>query len=215
MTSVADPPSRGAEPCLDPEASTLLGPGLVRIAVEHPANRPSESLTRAELIDGLALFEQAKSALEAAQAEWVRAFARAEAAHLVDAGVIEPGRIERSIAGQISPACRVSITEARKRVRVARDLHDGLDSVRGLFQAGAVSAYQVSTLVSEVSHLDADERARVDRLLVEQGLQGRGVGKLRELARRLAAQVAPGSSAPAAPPPAPGDASPCAPQPTG
>ena len=192
MTSVADPPSRGAEPCLDPEASTLLGPGLVRIAVEHPANRPSESLTRAELIDGLALFEQAKSALEAAQAEWVRAFARAEAAHLVDTGMTEPERIERSIAGQISPACRVSITEARKRVRVARDLHDGLDGIRRVFQAGEVGAQKVSAVVAETAHLDRTERTEVDRLLAEHGLDGRGVGKLRELARRLAAQVAPG-----------------------
>ena len=97
---------------------------------------------------------------------------------------------------------------------MARDLHDGLDHLRALFHAGSLSAYKVSTIVTETAHLDAGERAQVDRLLAAEGTEGRGVGTLRDLARKLAAQVAPGSSGPAAPPPAPDAASPCAPPPT-
>ena len=131
MTAAVDHPGIDwgpAEPGLPP-----CGPRLVRIAVEHPANRPSETLSRAEIIDGIAEFEAAKNALDAAQAEWIRLFARAEAAHQIEHGLTEPEKIDRSIAGQLSPACRVSVTEARKRVRVARDLHDGLDHLRALF----------------------------------------------------------------------------------
>ncbi len=168
------------------------GPRLVRVAVEHPANRPAESLSRAELIDGIAELEAAKSALEAAQAEWVRAFARAEAAHQIDAGLTEPEKIQRSIAAQVGMACRVSPTEGRARLRDARDLHDGLDHVRTLFHAGELSAHKVRAVVSGTAHLDRAERARVDRLLAAESLRGRGVGALRELTRRLAAQVAPG-----------------------
>ena len=164
----------------------------MRAAVEHHANRSPELLNRAELIDGIAEFEAARSALEAAQAEWTRVFARAEAAHQIDRGLTEPEKIERTIAGQLSPACRVSVTEARKRVRVARDLHDGLDHLRALFHAGALSAHKVSTVVAETAHLGTAERAEVDHLLAIEGIDGRGVGKLRDLARRLAAQVAPG-----------------------
>ena len=50
----------------------------------------------------------------------------------------------------------------------------------------------MSTIVTETAHLDAGERAQVDRLLVAEGTEGRGVGTLRDLARKLAAQVAPG-----------------------
>ena len=78
---------------------------------------------------------------------------------------VEPEKLERTIAGQIACACRVSPTEGRKRVRVARDLHDGLDHLRRLFGAGELSAYKVSTVVTATAHLDAAERAEVDRLL--------------------------------------------------
>lgn len=170
----------------------VCGPRLVRAAVDNPANWSPESLSRAELIDGIAALEAAKSALEAAQAEWIRAFARAEAAHRIDRGQTEPEAIERSIAGQLSPACRISVTEARKRVRVARDLDDGLDRLRALFGAGELGAHKVSTIVGETAHLDRAERAEVDRLLAAHGIAGKGVGTLRALARQLAAQVAPG-----------------------
>ncbi|MDQ4116816.1 MAG: 13E12 repeat family protein, partial [Actinomycetota bacterium] len=74
----------------------------------------------------------------------------------------------------------------------ARDLDDGLDHLRSRFGAGELSAHKVCTLAAETTHLDAAERAEVDRLLAAEGIEGRGVAKLRALARKLAAQVAPG-----------------------
>ncbi|MGH8882286.1 MAG: DUF222 domain-containing protein, partial [Stackebrandtia sp.] len=76
-------------------------------------------------------------------------------------------------------------------VRTARDLHDGLDHLRRLFHTGQLSAHKVSTVVSATAHLDPAERAEVDRLLSDKDLAHLGVGRLRELARTLAAQVAP------------------------
>ena len=190
MTVAADYPA--AEPLAIAADIAACGPRLVRAAVENLTNHCPETLDRAALIDGIAEYEAAKSALEAAQAEWTRVFARAEAAHQIDRGVTEPDKIDRSIAAQVGMACRVSPTEGRKRVRVARDLHDGLDHLRRQFHAGELSAHKISTIVAETAHLDRTERAQVDRLLAADGLDGRGVGKLRDLARKLAAQVAPG-----------------------
>ena len=183
---------RGSHPASVVRDGPPAGPRLVRLAVEHPANRPSESLSRAELVDGIAELEAAKNALDAAQAEWTLAFARAEAAHQIDRGPTEPEKIERSIAAQVGMACRVSPTQGRARVRVARDLHDGLDRLRGLFHAGEISNHKVSTIVGETAHLDRAERSEVDRMLTADCLIGLGVGRLRDLARTLAAQVAPG-----------------------
>lgn len=190
MTAPAD--TLSVEPVSVVREIAACGPELVRAAVEHHANRSPEQLSRDELIDGIAELEAAKSALEAAQTEWTRVFARAEAAHQIDRGLTDAEKVERSIAGQLGPACRVSVTEARRRVRTARDLHDGLDRVRALFGAGELSAHKVSVIVAETSHLDTGERAEVDRLLAAEGVEGRGVGTLRDLARKLAAQVAPG-----------------------
>ena len=132
-----------------------------------------------------------KHSLDALQSRWTLAFARAEAAAQTAHGEVQPEKLERSIAGQIAYACRVSPTEGRKRVRVARDLNDGLDHLRRLFGAGEVSAYKVSTVVTATSHLDAAERAEVDRLLATRDIAHVGVGTLRGLARQFAAQVAP------------------------
>ena len=190
MTATVDSPDTA--PGVVARDVAVCGPQLVRAAVEHPANQPPETLSRAELIDGIAALEDAKSALDAVQAEWTRAFARTEAAHQIDDGLTEPEKIQRSVAAQIGLACRVSPTEGRKRLQVARDLHAGLDHVRTLFHAGALSADKVRSIVVETAHLDHSERTRVDRLLAAENLDRHGVGKLREIARRLAAQIAPG-----------------------
>ena len=191
MTAVVDGDDTDAD--LGPElrGSPRFGHALVRLGIAHLSEAPPDSLDRAALIDGIAEFETLKNSLEAFQSEWILAFARAHAAERTKAGAVEPEKLERDIAGQIAPACRVSPTEGRKRVRVARDLHDGLDHLRRLFRAGEVSAYKVSTVVAATAHLDRAERAEVDHVLAGKEVGHRGVGKLRDLALSLAAQVAP------------------------
>ncbi len=188
MTAVADnqSPEPGVGGCAE-SGLALIREGIARLAGSAPA-----VCGRAELIDRISEMETLKNAFEAAQAESTLAFARAEAAHQIDHGCTEPDKLERSIAAQVGMACRVSPTEGRKRVRTARDLHDGLEQLRALFHAGELSAYKVSTIIAETAHLDAAERAQVDQQLTTAGIDGKGVGKLRELTRRLAAQVAPG-----------------------
>jgi hypothetical protein len=170
-------------------AHAVLGP--LRAAIARAAEAPPDALDRSQMIDGLAELETARCALEALQARWTLDFARAEAAYQVEAGRDEPDKIERSIGAQVGLACRTSPVEGRRRVRTARDLHDGLDHLRVLFAAGELSAHRVSVVVEATAHLDGRERADVDRMLATRGIAGLGVGRLRDLARSLAAQVAP------------------------
>ena len=171
--------------------SPPFGVALLEAGIAHASALSPESFSEAEMIDAIAAFESVKHAVDALQAEWTRAFARAHVTAQTANGVVEPEKLERSVAAQVGAACRVSPTEGRKRVRTARDLHDGLDHVRGLFGDGEVSAYKVSTVAGALSHLDAAERAEVDRQLADRDIARLGVGRLRDLARMLAAQVAP------------------------
>ncbi len=125
------------------------------------------------------------------QAEAILAFAHAEAEAATAGGEVEPEKLERSIAAQVGLACKVSPTEGRKRVRVARDLHHGHDRVRELFAAGQLSEYKVATIVAATAHLDPAERALVDRELGERGVETFGVRRIGDMARFLAAEVAP------------------------
>jgi Domain of unknown function (DUF222) len=182
-------------PHADPDPADTGSPefalALLRDALKRTQQECPESFTQAGLIDGIAGLESVGNAIKAVQAEWTLAFARAHAAQQTAAGQVEPEKLERSIGAQIGLACHVSPTEGRKRVRTARDLHDGLDHLHRLFGAGRISAYKVATIVTATSHLDAGERAEVDRLLAAHDLDQLGVGRLRDKARHLAAQVAP------------------------
>ena len=181
----------------DPDGESIqttsppFGVALLQAGIAHASALSPESFDQAEMIDAITALETVKHAVDALQAEWTRAFARAHVAAQTANGVVEPEKLERSVAAQVGAACRVSPTEGRKRVRTARDLHDGLDHLRGLFGDGEVSAYKVSTVVGALSHLDAAERAEVDRQLADRDIARLGVGRLRDLARMLAAQVAP------------------------
>ncbi len=163
----------------------------MQAAVQQAVESPVDDLSEAELIDRIAQIETLTNSLEALQGATVYSFARAHAASKTATGRVEPEKLERDIAGQISPACRVSVHEARKRVRMARDLRDGLGHVRRLFTAGELSAHKVATIVTATADLDTAERAEVDRLLGTRPLERLGVGQIRGLARQLAAQVAP------------------------
>ncbi|BBG04044.1 HNH endonuclease [Pseudonocardia autotrophica] len=111
---------------------------------------------------------------------------------LLDPALLDPERLERSIGAQIGLANRASPTVGRHRMCAARDLHDGLGRVRGLFAAGEVDGYRVSIVVAATAHLDAGERAEVDRRLGEHDIARLGVARLRNLVRALVAEVAPG-----------------------
>ncbi|QJY45294.1 HNH endonuclease [Pseudonocardia broussonetiae] len=152
----------------------------------------SESPSEASLIERIAILEQRKAAIAAEQSEAVLAFARAHAESQAAAGTVEPDALERSIAAQVGLACRVSPTEGRRRVRMARDLHAGHDRVRALFAAGRLCEYRTATIVAATAHLSPTERAQVDQALADQHVDTLGVRRIHDLTRTLAAQVAPG-----------------------
>ncbi|GAA3240001.1 DUF222 domain-containing protein [Pseudonocardia petroleophila] len=151
----------------------------------------SEPPTEAALVERIALLEERKAAIAAEQSEAVLAFAIAHAESQTAAGDVDPEALERSIAAQVGLACRVSPTEGRRRVRIARDLHAGHTRVRELFAAGRLSEYQTATIVAATAHLSPAERAEVDQELADRRVEALGVRRIHDLTRSLAAQVAP------------------------
>lgn len=164
---------------------------LVRLAAEQAAEADPSGASEAELIDQVQQLEALQHSLAALQATRVRAFARLHVENAVAAGRTDPDRLQRGVVAQVGLACRVSPAEARRRVVTARDLHEGLVHVRGLFVAGELSTAKVAAVVAACTDLDRGERAAVDARLAEHDLLCLGVGRLRDLARRYAAEVAP------------------------
>jgi hypothetical protein len=190
MTAVQEPPRTGT-PAGDP-GFPQVDLALVQLAVEQAALDDLSGVSEAELIDQIQQLESVRHSLAALQATRVRAFARLHVENGIAAGQVDPDRLQRGVLAQVGLACRVSPTEARRRVSTARDLHDGLDHVRGLFAAGELSALKVTAVVAACSGLDRAERAAVDARLAAHDLARLGIRRLQDLARRFAAEVAPG-----------------------
>ncbi|MHA6779909.1 DUF222 domain-containing protein [Pseudonocardia saturnea] len=148
---------------------------------------PSE----AALIERITRLEERKAAVAAEQADAILAFAKAHAESRTADGSVAPEALERSIAAQVALACRVSPTEGRRRVRTARDLHSGHTRVHELFTTGRLSEYQTATIVAATAHLSPAERVEVDARLAQLRVETLGIRRIHDLARTLAAQVAP------------------------
>jgi hypothetical protein len=189
VTALQDPPHTGLS-AGEPEFPET-GLTLVQLAAEQAAHSDLSDKDPAVQIGRIQQLESVIQTLSALQAACVRSFARAHVADRITAGETDPDRLERSVAAQVGLACRVSPYEARRRVRVARDLHDGLAHVWGLFAAGELSAAKVSAVVGACSGLDRAERAGVDTRLARHDLTRFGIRRLQDLARRYAAEVAP------------------------
>src|SRR3954447_14229759 len=121
--------------------------------------------TDADWLARVAHVEEIKASIAAEHAGAFRVFSRAHVFARIASGDIDPVKHEHSISAQIGLACRVSSTEGRKRLRIARDLHDGHTHVRELFAAGVLSEYKTSLIVAATAHLSRQERAKVDQRL--------------------------------------------------
>lgn len=148
---------------------------------------PSDGL----LVERVTRAEERVAAAEAERSEAILALARAHAESQTATGSVEPEKLERSIVAQVALACRVSPSQARKRIRTARDLHAGHTRVRELFTTGQLSEHKTATIVAATTHLDPAERAEVDEQLAGHRIETFGVRRIADLARTLAAQVAP------------------------
>ncbi len=148
-------------------------------------------LSVAQLADRVAQLEEEKNAVAARQASAILELGRAVAAELIDSGVVDPDQVRRVVANQVGLACRVSAHQGGKRVRIARDLHSGHTQVRELFAAGLLNEQKIAVITDAGSHLDTDERAEVDQRLAAHPIETLGVQRLHDLARKIAAEVAP------------------------
>lgn len=162
-----------------------------RTLVRQLQVRYSEEVNSALLLAQISVLDAQINALCAARAEAIREYASAAAAEQTACAEFEPEKTERRIAARVGTACRVSPTTGRQLVRMARDLHCGLDRVRELFAAGKLSEYQVTTIVAATAPLDPAGRAAVDAALADQRVETLGVGRVHDLARSLAAAQSP------------------------
>ena len=106
-------------------------------------------------------------------------------------GLVEPEQVEAAVVGSVSSALRVSPARGREQLRIARDLHAGLDGVRRLYGAGELEERAVAVIVGAGAWLDDAERALLDVELVSHPLARFGVRRIGVLARSIAARIAP------------------------
>ncbi len=150
------------------------------------------SVRERELLDAISAAQIAENAAAARKASAIREFALLRAAELTSTSDdVEPERVERKIVSEVAVACRVSPFHGRRRLHLARDLHLGLDHVRGLFSAGELSETTVLKVAAATAHLDPVERAAVDQQLAGEGIERLGVRRVHDLTTRLAMEMAP------------------------
>ena len=144
-----------------------------------------------DLVDQITHWENVKNAAAAAQSDAILTFARDRAPYELDTGLVTAEHVERSLAAQVGYACRVALSEGRNRILTARDLHTGHHHIAALYTQGLLSEYQVATITNATRHLSPDERAQVDRDLAARHVEHLGVRRMADLARKLAAEIAP------------------------
>jgi hypothetical protein len=135
-----------------------------------------------------------RNRVDAEIAESVRAFARTEVEARLDqiaAEQVTVEQVEAGIVDRLGRALRVSPTRARAQLRIGRDLHAGLDQVRELYGAGELDQPKTAAIVAAAAHLDTTERAQLDERLAAHDLCALGLRRVADLARTIAAGVAP------------------------
>ncbi|SFM70628.1 protein of unknown function [Pseudonocardia ammonioxydans] len=191
VTAVHDPPIPDTHPGAGEPGFPQVDLVLIQVAVEQAATVDAESCGESELIDQIQQIESLQNSLAALQANRIRSFARTHVDRRIRSGVVDPDKLERGVIAQLGLACRVSPTEARSRLRAARDLREGLDHIRGLFVAGELNRDKIAAIVTATADLDTGQRAAVDARLAAHELTRLGIGRLRDLVRRLVAEIAP------------------------
>ncbi|MEV1292533.1 DUF222 domain-containing protein [Pseudonocardia sp. NPDC049635] len=192
MTAVHDPPLPTGTPGVDEPGFPRIDLALIQLVIEQAARAAEPSgCTEAELIDQIQQIDSLQNCVAALQASRIHAFAREHVGNAIAAGRTDPERLERGAVAQVALACHTSPADARARIRAARDMREGLDHVREAFTSGRLSATKVGAVVAACSDLDPAERAWVDARLAQHDLTRLGIGRLRDLVRRLAAEIAP------------------------
>jgi hypothetical protein len=140
-------------------------------------------------VDRIAVLEQMRAALAAAQHTAMVAFGRAqveEQEELIAAGRLDPKKLGRGIGEQIGLAAHVSSWQGSRRLSVASALHHELPETRRLLAAGRISERLAETVVAETNHLDVEQRRLVDKQLAESGLESLGFRRAEATVKKLA-----------------------------
>ena len=156
---------------------------LADAAVEDPA------VAGAVWVDRIAVLEQARAALAAAQHTAMVAFARTEVEQqheLIAAGRLDPEKLGRGIGEQIGLAAHVSSWQGSRRLNIASALNNDLPNIRTLLAAGRISERLAETVVEQTSHLDAEQRRLVDKQLADAGLDTLGFRRAEATVKKLA-----------------------------
>ena len=162
---------------------------LARLAELADAAVDDPTVAAAARVDRIAVLEQLRAALAAAQHTEMVAFARTrvdEQAELVAAGRLDPETLGRGIADEIALAAHVSSWQGSRRLTVARALAAELPETRRLLVAGRISEKLAETVVAQTSHLDPEQRRLVDKQLAEAGLDKLGFRRAEAEVKKVA-----------------------------
>ena len=140
----------------------------------------------ADRIDRIAVLEQLRGAVAAAQHAEIVAFARSQVeAHIAD-DTLDPKAVGRGIGDQIGLACHVSPFHGSRRLGIARALVLDLPGVHGLLGAGRIREDLAEVVVSETRHLNAELRRLVDKQVCAEGIEALSAHRATALIKRLA-----------------------------
>jgi hypothetical protein len=162
---------------------------LVRLGELADAVVDDPTVGGAVRIDRIGVLEQIRAGVAAAQHTEMVAFGRTqveEQAELVAAGRLDPKKLGGGIADQIALAAHVSPWQGSRRLAVATALNSHLPNTRALLTAGRISERLAETVVAQTSHLDAAQRALVDKQLAESGLTEMGFRQAEATIKRVA-----------------------------
>ena len=162
---------------------------LARLGELADAPLDDPAIPGAVRVDRIAVLEQLRAALAAAQHTEIVAFARAqveEQKDLIAAGRLDPEELGRGIGAQVGLAAHVSSWHGARRLTVARTLAADLPGVRGLLATGRISERLAETVVAQTSHLDGEQRRLVDKALAEAGLDQLGFRRAEATVKRIA-----------------------------
>ncbi|WP_051085788.1 DUF222 domain-containing protein [Actinomycetospora chiangmaiensis] len=148
----------------------------------------------AACVDRIALLEQARAALAAAQHTAIVTFGRTQVEEQVEQiadGRLDPEKLGRGIADQIALAAHVSAYVGDRRLNVARALATDLPCTRSLLVAGKISEHVAEQIVSLTDHLHPELRGQVDKQIADAGLDGMGRKQALAAIKKLAYEADP------------------------
>jgi hypothetical protein len=168
------------------EVTAELAAVLARFTTLATGPDSGDVAADADRIDRIALLEQIRSAVAAAQHTQMVRFARSQVEAQIADDTLDPKAVGRGVGDQIGLACRVSPFHGSRRLGVARALHFELPGIRALLARGRISEDTAALVVAETSHLEPERRRQVDAQLCGAGIEQLSARRTAALSRKYA-----------------------------